>query len=129
MTDPVVLARALAQGISECCNMAALFAAPRVYASWRAGTAEDPAALKAPMLAAIDGLAEALGKGTSGEEGAARQRLAQLVPATAELRAAVERWDPAGSPDPALTESARKFIATVGMPEPPGGWDDFDPPA
>jgi len=115
----------VAHALSECLNLAALFAAPRALERWRASRSSRRQQNKEAMVKQLDVLAElfraepeVLGQG-------AMQEAPKLF---AELRTLVAAWDDQGSPSEELVAKARATLVALGLPEPPDGWDQYEPP-
>ncbi|WP_224367110.1 hypothetical protein [Hyalangium versicolor] len=51
--------------------------------------------------------------------------LADAEPMVREFQALVEKWNPDVNPEPGLTERARETLMAMGIPEPPGGWEQL----
>jgi len=114
----------VAQALSECLNAAALFGAPRAFERWRARSTRQGRPDKDAIVKQLDELGtlftaepEILGKG-------AMQQAPQLF---ATLRTLLDAWDGVSKPGPELIAHARATLHALGLPEPPGGWDDYLP--
>jgi hypothetical protein len=113
----------VAQALSECLESTALFAAPRAFerakSKSRQGRVDKDAIVK--RLDELGVLFQAepaiLGKG-------AMQQAPKLF---ATLRGLLEAWDAESAPGPELIAHARATLTALGLPEPPGGWDNYLP--
>ena len=116
----------VAQALSACLHLTAIFAAPRALERWRASrSTRQPQQNKEGMVKQLEDLdelfraePEVLGQG-------AMQEAPKLF---AELRPLVAAWDDHGAPSEELVAKARATLGALGLPEPPGGWDSYEPP-
>jgi hypothetical protein len=115
-----------AHAISECMNLLFLFAAPRVYATyrWSAPTKLDHEAAEACLHRFLRTAA-----GIRQRAAAAAGDIDRVV-RTAQLVEEICGGLPSARFDEAIpsaiVESARSALVVLGFPPPAGGWDDFE---
>ena len=124
-------ARHLGQALSELLNVTGLLAAPRAHARWSASTdAQQRRRSKAAAVDQLDTMSRFFAAMATGP-GAAMLERAPFSPgvdvALEELRTLLDGWDAESPPGPELVAKGREILATLGMPAPPGGWDDYLP--
>jgi hypothetical protein len=112
--------------------VAGLLAAPRAYARWRASTdAQQRRLSTSEAVEQLDTMSHVLAAISAGPGGASVPgvpfSLREVAVTLDALRALLDGWDAESPPAPQVVAKARELLATLGMPEPPGGWDDYLP--
>jgi hypothetical protein len=128
MTTPVPsdLARALAESTSECMNVLALLASPKVYQRFRrtSGAESVPDLVRECTGSFLRSLAR-LGPAGMRASGSAARLAAAAEPVRA-LQRSLERWETGAPPPGSATTLARAALRAFGVPDPPGGWEAFE---
>jgi len=116
----------IAHTISECMNLLFLFAAPRVYATYRWSSptkltreAADDCLLRFIQTAA--GIKERSPEVTGDVE-----QVVQAALIVEQLRKVLPRSPFDDALPQAVVDPAREALAVLGFPPPTGGWDDFE---
>jgi hypothetical protein len=128
-TNEAPAAAEIAHAMSECMNLLFLFAAPRVLAAVRrsgGGGLEDPVVLAAlrRFLGHVGGIrSRALSQSGPSADVARLVESAAIVEEIAGTLAGAGSSDPLPAP---IVDGARRALAILGLPEPPGGWDGFE---
>lgn len=125
-TGNVPPAATIAHAISECMNLLFLFAAPRVYATyrWSSPTKLTPEAADASLLRFIQTAAGIKERGSADSSDVAQVVKAALI--VEQLRKGITRASFEEALPAPLVESSRRALDELGFPAPAGGWDDFE---
>lgn len=127
MSEPnATQAAEVAHAMSECMNLLFVFAAPRVFESYRLSspTPVAPAAAEACLarfVAAARGIRE---RATASEEEI--HRVSQVAVLCEELRRSLATTSFDAPLPAAVIQPARRALAALGFPTPAAGWDAFD---
>jgi len=126
ITGNVPPAAEIAHTISECMNLLFLFAAPRVYATyrWSSPTKLTPKDADDCLLRFIQtaaGIKERSPKVTGDVEQVVK---AALI--VEQVRKSIPRSRFDEALPPASVELSRQALAALGFPAPKGGWDEFE---
>jgi len=120
------VAAEIAYAMSECMNLLFLFAAPRVYSTFRWSSPDPPQretveACLARFLETAEGI-----RARSDARSEDVERVVEVAAIIHEMQPTIAamRFD---EPLPvAIVESARQALLTLGFPPPEGGWDEFE---
>jgi len=104
-------------------NCIALFAAPQVVAKLHAAGKRLPSGDEA--AAHLDVLVAST-NGDTFEMGGIRRSADDLIPIVRALQRLLQGWVPASGVTLQQRECARMLLETLGIPEPPEGWDHFE---
>jgi hypothetical protein len=124
MDPAVALAVQVASAVAEWMNMLGLLAAPRALAehTWCVPAAELRAHFVEGTNAFVAATEPLLARG-----GAGAAHLGPLRAHAIGLRGLLGRWRAGAAPPASVVARARAAVASLGVPAPPGGWDDWLP--
>ena len=125
----------VAQTLSESLNAAAMLAAPKAWAVMERLGRPDPKGDLVTVFVALEEVAARTASGrltisTADPMGAilvAGLAGGAVSEAVAKLRGALDPWEGRGTPPPEVRSAAGALLALLGVPEPPSGWEAFDP--
>jgi hypothetical protein len=120
MSDEPLSAAWVAEALSECVNLMSVLAAPNTHALLESGElARAIAPALRDYLEVLEHLSER-GAFVAGEPIAAAR--AEVV----ELLERVGAWSGQLPVPPVVIAAARRALGAMQVPEPPGGWDEWD---
>ena len=109
---------AVANAVAEAVNALALVAAPRVFAAEASKTSvADVRSVLLPLLANLEVVAAGCELPTP---------FSAIASASKRIHASLASHD--SPPSGSEIQDAREALATLGLPDPPGGWDSEPPP-
>jgi hypothetical protein len=113
--------RELVHTITECMKAIGVVAAEATLKQTLA--ARRPQEFREELLASIERFLNAGPLLQTAQSG--KKSLAAAEPMVREFQALVEQWNAEEMPGPVLTERARACLMAMGIPEPPGGWEQL----
>jgi hypothetical protein len=117
--DPSKLAAKYAAKLINFINLMAFIASPRLVAK----TQQMPP--REHLLDHADEYLALLEHAKQSPENPGNQSMVAAEPDARKLRELFQSWEPTTDVPLEITQTARAFLAAYGIPDPPGGWDQF----
>lgn len=118
--DPSEIIASLAAGLMNFTNLMGFIASPRLVSK----APQMPS--REHLLEHIDQYLEAIEHLRQSPDNPGNQSLMATEPEARRLRELCESWEPSPDVPADIVQTARALLVLQGIPEPPGGWDQFE---